>query len=316
MTEIAFGKLLDLGPREAWQNEERDFTPWLAANIEHLSDAIGIPLEITGTEVTVERFEADILARNPMDGTIVLIENQLEITDHTHLGQIMTYLAGLNAHTVVWVAPSFREPHLSAIRWQNEHTNEGFSFFAVKLRVVRIADSPFAPIFEVVEKPNGWERRLVAARKAAEGVSEIGERRRAFWNAYIERFPDARDWGLKPYATSSVWVPVHGLATDAFLSLWIGADDCGAFLRGPRGSDASMLIEQLSPYAETLEAELGATFEGNPGHFLWSRVSKGFADPSNWAEIIDWMERTRHAYLAALSRVSSSQADTSNGETE
>lgn len=302
MTDIAFGRLLDLDPRDAWRNEAHDFTPWLAANITHLSDAIGIPLEITGTEVTVEKFAADILARNPMDDTVVLIENQLEATDHTHLGQIMTYLAGLNAHTVVWIAPGFREPHLSAIRWLNEHTAEGFSFFAVRLRLVRIADSPFAPIFEVVEKPNDWERRLVVSRKAAESMSDIGERRRAFWQAYLDRVPDAADWGLRAYATSSVWAPVPGLASEAHLSLWIGSDNCGAFLRGPRGGDARKLIEQLAPVAATLESELSATFEGSSTQILWSRAGQGYSNPDNWSAIIDWMEQTRRAYLAALAK--------------
>lgn len=302
MTDIAFGRLLDLSPRDAWTNEARDFTPWLAANIAHLSDAIGVPLEVTGTEVTVDRFAADILARNAMDDTVVLIENQLETTDHTHLGQIMTYLAGLDAHTVVWIAPAFREPHLSAIRWLNAHTAEGFSFFAVRLRVVRIADSPFAPIFEVVEKPNDWERRLLASRKEAESISDIGERRRAFWQAYLGRVPDAANWGLRANATSSVWVPVPGLASEAHLSLWIGADDCGAFLRGPRGGDASALIEQLAPIAARLEAELGATFEGNDRQILWSRAGRGYSQADNWPAIIDWMERARRAYLAALAK--------------
>lgn len=142
MSDIQFGRLQDLPLREAWKHEALQFTPWLAENLDHLSEAIGIPLEMTGTEVAVDTFSADILARNPMDDTVVLIENQLEQTDHTHLGQIMTYLAGLDAHTVVWIAPAFREPHLSAIRWLNEHTADGFSFFAVKARVVRIGDSP------------------------------------------------------------------------------------------------------------------------------------------------------------------------------
>ena len=116
MTDIRFDRLVDLPLREAWKHEAHEFTPWLAQNIDHLSEAIGVPLELTGTEVAVETFSADILARNPMNDSIVLIENQLEMTDHTHLGQIITYVAGLEAQTVIWIAPSFREPHLSAIR--------------------------------------------------------------------------------------------------------------------------------------------------------------------------------------------------------
>ena len=102
-------------------------TPWLAENIEHLGEVIGVSLELVGTEIAVEGFSADRLGRNPADGSTILIENQLEQTDHTHLGQIMTYLAGLEAKTLVWVAPVFRKPHLSALRWGNEHTFEGIS---------------------------------------------------------------------------------------------------------------------------------------------------------------------------------------------
>lgn len=306
MNNPVFGRLVDLAPRDAWLHEERHFTPWLAENIAQLGEAIGIPLELTGTEIAVERFEADILARNPMDGSIVLIENQLEPSDHTHLGQIMTYLVGLKAHTVVWIAPSFREPHRSAISWLNENTSDDFSFFAVRVRVVQIADSPYAPIFEVVEKPNGWERQLAVTRKAAEGASEIGERRRAFWQSYLDRVPSASDWGLKPMAHSSAWVPIPGFGTGAILSLWIGASDCGAFLRGPKGSDSGALIADLAPYAKGLEQELDATFQGSAGRFLWKRAGKGFGNPEDWPSIIDWMEATRVAYLAALARIASS----------
>lgn len=88
--------------REAWPNEAHDFTPWLAENNGLVSEVIGIPLEVEGTEVSVETFSADILARNPLDDSVVLIENQIESSDHSHLGQIMTYLSGLDTETVVW----------------------------------------------------------------------------------------------------------------------------------------------------------------------------------------------------------------------
>lgn len=187
MTDIRFDRLTDLPLRDAWRHEALDFTPWLAQNIDHLSDAIGMPLELTGTEVAVESFSADILARNPMDDSVVLIENQLDTTDHTHLGQIMTYLAGLEAQTVIWIAPKFREPHLSAIRWLNKHTADGFSFFAVKARVLRIGDSPFAPIFEVVEKPNDWERRIREKERATKQLDPNSDNRHAFCRPWAGR---------------------------------------------------------------------------------------------------------------------------------
>lgn len=305
MSDISFGRLIDRPLRDAWKHEAHQFTPWLAENIDHLSEAIGIPLELTGTEVAVETFAADILARNPTDDTIVLIENQLETTDHTHLGQIMTYLAGLEAQTVVWIAPAFREPHLSAIRWLNEHTADGFSFFAVKARVVRIGDSPFAPIFEVVEKPNNWDRRLTRKARETGASSDVGEKRLAFWQAYLDRVPAAADWGLRPMRLSSSWVPLSGLGHEAYLSLWLGSEDCGAFMRGARGTDSSDIVEVLEPFAAQLEQQLGATFSGSNGHLLWTRAGMSYSDQANWPALIDWMEQTRRSYIHALAQISS-----------
>ena len=304
MTDIRFGRLEDLPLRDAWKHEALQFTPWLAENIDHLSDVIGIPLELTGTEVAVETFSADILARNPMDDSVVLIENQLETTDHRHLGQIMTYLAGLDAQTVVWIAPAFREPHLSAIRWLNEHTADGFSFFAIKARVVRIGDSPYAPIFEVVEKPNDWERAITAKAKVNKpGSDERNEKRLAFWQTYLDRVPEAEQWGLRALRLSSAWVPIEGLGEEAYLALWIGLDDSGAFLRGARGSDGVGLIEKLEPFAAQLEARLGATFLGSGGRFLSKRAVQSYGDPADWPILIDWMESTRRAYTQALAEI-------------
>ena len=135
-----FGMLTDVSLRAAWPNEAHDFTPWLADNLGRLSEVIGVPLETETTEAPVGEFAGDILATGP-DGQSVLIENQLEASDHSHLGQIMTYLAGLDARIVVWITRDFTEPHLSAIQWLNRHTDDEFSFFAVRLRVVRITDS-------------------------------------------------------------------------------------------------------------------------------------------------------------------------------
>ena len=179
-----FGELTEVDLRKAWPHEAHNFTPWLAKNLERLSEAIGIHLETETIEAPVGEFAGDILATGP-EGQSVLIENQLEWSDHTHLGQIMTYLAGLDARVVVWIARDFTEPHLSALQWLNRHTENEFAFFAVKLRVVRIADSPLAPIFEVIAKPNNWERQVRHERTATS--TELVERRREFWTHYARR---------------------------------------------------------------------------------------------------------------------------------
>src|ERR1700678_238465 len=147
MSEVTFGILEDVAPRAAWPQEARQFTPWLANNLGHLGKELGLMLELESIETPVGTFSADILARETATGDAVLIENQLEISDHKHLGQIMTYLSGLSAKKIVWVAPWFKDEHLSAIRWLNANTVDPFSFFAVRVRVVRISNSPFAPLF-------------------------------------------------------------------------------------------------------------------------------------------------------------------------
>lgn len=295
MTEIQFGRLQDLPLREAWKYEDREFTPWLAENIDQLAGAIGIPLELTGTEVAVESFSADILVRNPTDDTIVLIENQLETTDHTHLGQIMTYLAGLEAQTVVWIAPSFREPHLSAIRWLNEHTADGFSFFAVRVRVVRIGDSPFAPIFEVVEKPNDWDRQLETKRRSVSGNSELGTMRHAYWSAYASRHPSAGDIvsRLTYFSCTPPAMP------DVTIGIWVGQKEGGIFVRAPYGEPLSVAADRLEPHAEWLEARLGVSLR--TGKSLLAKSHAGsVADEATWPELIDWQETQRRDYMAAF----------------
>lgn len=304
MTDIEFGRLVDLPLREAWKHEAHTFTPWLAENIDHLSEVIGIPLELTGTEVAVESFSADILAQNPKDGTLVLIENQLERTDHTHLGQIMTYLAGLEAQTVVWIAPEFREPHLSAIRWLNEHTADGFSFFAVRARVVRIKDSPFAPIFEIVEKPNDWVRQINQQAKSGGQDRRRGDGYEAFWAEYLARFPDAENWGLKPYRTSAIWCEIPDLPVTTFLSMWIGQSGSGVFVRGGRAESYLPIAEFLTPFAERLETELGAVFSGDKMGFLTKSTYLSHTNAAQLDELIDWFEATRKAYLVALKNAS------------
>lgn len=301
MTDIRFGRLEDLPLREAWKHEAHEFTPWLAENIDHLSEVIGVPLELTGTEVAVESFSADILARNPMDDSVVLIENQLETTDHTHLGQIMTYLAGLDAQTVVWIAPDFRQPHRTAIRWLNEHTADGFSFFAVKARVVRIGDSPYAPIFEVVEKPDGWERALAEKRReVSSGGDALTETRIAFWTHYADRHPQAAKDGIKARRAWNSYFPLAD--GDIQVSVWIGEKTAGIYVRGNWGDKKFSAADLLGPEAAAIARDLGAHYtpDNKSGHLLGERFPVSYKDSANWDAITDWMEERRLIYIAAI----------------
>lgn len=147
-------------PRVVWPSESGDFTPWLAENIDVLADELGMTLTVTATEVFVGQFRLDIQATDE-DGRVVIIENQLERTDHSHLGQCLVYAAGLEAATVIWISRQFRDEFRRTFDWLNERTDKGVKFFGIEVGVVQIGDSgPRAPVFEVVSRPNDWQKSV------------------------------------------------------------------------------------------------------------------------------------------------------------
>lgn len=194
MSSVSLDHLKRLSPRDAWSNEATDFTPWLAKdeNFSVLADALHFTdAEVEATEHSVGSFSADIIARD-RDGYI-LVENQLEQTDHTHLGQILTYLAGLDgAVKVVWVSTKVREEHRAAVDWLNAHTPDDFSFFAVELELFQIGTSPAAPHFHVVAKPNEWSRHVTQrSRQLSEtATSDRQQRYMDFWTAFGSTLPN------------------------------------------------------------------------------------------------------------------------------
>jgi hypothetical protein len=184
------GSLTRVDPREAWKDEARNFTPWLADHLSVLGEALGLGLELEATEVHVGEFAADIVAKVPATGRLMVIENQLERTDHSHLGQLLTYAAGKGASMVVWIAPVIRDEHRQALDWLNLNTAEGQDFFGVEVELLRIGTSPMAPHFKVVSQPNEWAK----ATKAATGSepSELGLRYQEFFSNLLERFKAMR----------------------------------------------------------------------------------------------------------------------------
>lgn len=149
--------------RDVWTSEAGDFTPWLAELIDVLADELGMSLTLIATEVPVGEFRLDIQAQTS-DGRVVIVENQLERTDHGHLGQLLVYASGLEAAAVVWVAPRFRDDHRRTLDWLNERTDTGVDFFGVEVAVVQIGEAgPRAPVFEVVARPNDWQKGVKEA---------------------------------------------------------------------------------------------------------------------------------------------------------
>ena len=302
MTEPKLSRLTDSPLREAWPNEAADFTPWLVKNIDHLSEALGLVLEPIGTEVAVDRFWADVVATEAQSGAHVLIENQLEGSDHTHLGQILTYLAGIDAKLVIWIAREFEEAHRSAIRWLNEHTDDEFAFFAVRLRAVRIADSPLAPVFEVVEKPNTWERGLGKTVRAAE--SKLSQLRERFWNRYLELHPGS----FKPSRHSNVWLPMNHDGS-IVLSMYVAGNSGGMFLRGRFGTDGAEVADFMTRHAEQLDEVLGPSQMATEGYYYGASIDIPLQDTERWDELIAWMDEKRSHYLETVAGLEATRVD-------
>jgi uncharacterized protein DUF4268 len=165
------GRIEHVDLRTVWTNEAEQFTPWLAQpeNLELLGEALGIDLELEAQEKDVGPFRADILCKNTAEiDSWVVIENQIEKTDHKHLGQLLTYASGLRASTIVWISAKFTEEHRAAIDWLNQMVNRSARFFGLEIELWKIGDSPAAPRFNVVCKPNDWETTV---RQAAETLT-------------------------------------------------------------------------------------------------------------------------------------------------
>ena len=183
------GTLIPVGVREMWEDEARDFTPWLADHADLLGEAVGMDLLHERTEAAVGRYSADLVFREISTDRLVVVENMFAPTDHDHLGKLITYAAGLGASYAVLLSPEFREEHRSALTWLNSVSADDFGFFGVVLEGWRIGESLPAPRLRVDVQPDGWSRSVRAAR--ADSEPSKGERAyRKFWGEFLPAFCD------------------------------------------------------------------------------------------------------------------------------
>lgn len=301
MTIPNLGTLQTVSVRDAWPHEAHSFTPWLAEHLEQLSELINVSLELEGREVSVDAFSADILARDIDDDSRVLIENQLERTDHKHLGQIMTYLAGLNAHKIIWIAAAFHDAHLAAIEWLNTHTVEPFAFFAVQVKVVKIGDSLPAPIFELISKPNSWTRQIQEQAAGDGSLTELGQFRLDFWTHFVNRHPSHAVHGK---ANARSYRTLTRESNDIKIVGYLADKSVGVFLRDGEAIDKDEAWRRLQPHAGVLDAELGTALrEEGKRHLFITWEEHECRDRSNWNSMADWLAETLRRYDAALTNV-------------
>lgn len=183
---MELGKLEKIELREVWRHEALDFTRWLAGkeNIALLSKEIGIDIEVIETEMSVGKYNVDIYARDTESNKKIVIENQLENTNHDHLGKMLVYAAGLDADIAIWIVKDVNEEHRQAVEWLNDNSFEKINIFLVKVELWQIDNSPIAPKFQVICEPNNWAK--VLKQQSKENVSDLELKQMEYWQGFVD----------------------------------------------------------------------------------------------------------------------------------
>ena len=302
-----FGKLQTVELRACWPDEARHFTPWLATPdaLAILGQALGLELEFVAKEVPADRYSADILARDQTTGFLVVIENQLDKTDHKHFGQVLTYAAVLDAKTVVWIAQKFGDEHLKVVQWLNELTKGELALFGVELQVWRIGNSAPAPRFDVVCSPNEIVRQAKEAVESEE-FSETRKLQLAFWNAVRTSLEQTGKFTSLRSPRPQTWFDVALGNANIRLQLFANTDDKKVGVKLYMGHRvAAQALRQLEPMRPQIEQEVGGALDWDPHPEKQDRVirlvrSGDIADQATWPELIKWVTSTTVAFKHAF----------------
>ncbi len=301
------GRLEQVPLRSIWTSESFDFTPWLAQtdNIAILSETIGIELEVEAQEKKVGPFRADILCKDTTTGNWILVENQLEKTDHLHLGQLMTYAAGLKAVTIVWIAERFIEEHRATLDWLNQITDPSFNFFGLEIELWKIGDSAVAPKFNIVSKPNDWTRDFAASAGIIEreSLSETKQLQVEFWlvfKAYVDENGDKIN-ATKPLPQH--WMNIALGRTGFKLAAIASMKDSDLAAYDSHDLRAEVNIETLTSKEDfatlendklIIEKEFGETLTWYSSEKvrtcrIYVKKSVDFHDRGRWQEYAEWL---------------------------
>lgn len=295
------GKLEKVDLRTAWAHEAQDFTNWLAEeeNLNLLSEEIGIDIKLIRTEANVGRYNVDILAEEENTGHKIIIENQLEITDHDHLGKIITYASGYNATIIIWIVKDVRDEHKQVIDWLNEHTDDTTNFFIVKMELWKINDSPFAPKFQIISKPNDWARAMKSSTTEGE-LTDTKMMQLDFWTKFKDYVTDqgSKLRLRKPFPQHwyDLSLGISGVIIELTVNTQNGFIGCEIFIY-----DSKELYHHFFNNKEKIESELGKKLE-------WMELPKKKAsriklsykaninDVSCWEECFAWFKENAEKF--------------------
>ncbi len=304
------GQLTRVDLRDFWEDEAQDFTPWLAEdkNISLLGEAIGLELEIIGTEQSVGSFKVDILAKDTSSDSdrCVVIENQLEKTDHKHLGQLLTYASGYDAETVVWIAEKIDDEHRKTLDWINEKTSDDVAFFGLEIELWKIGDSQLAPKFNLISRPNDWARSIKSAKEASE-VTGIKLLRKQFWTEFRDDMKK-KSTNLRlqqPWPRSRYPISIGKSNFRIILALNSSREKARCYL-DIRSSKEKQAFLSLSKQKDSIESELNASLD-------WKELPKSsrivqyndnsmdYTNEENWPQLFGWFQERAEAFHKVFS---------------
>ena len=295
MPDIDVAKLSPVDLRKVWPKEAADFTPWLASNLDRLGAELGVDLELVDTEAQTGSFSVDIRATDT-NGNSVIIENQLERTDHDHLGKVLTYAAGHDAGVVVWIAKEMREEHRQAFDWLNQRTGSETEFYGVVVRAVNIDSSRPACLFDVVAQPNESRKNIVDS--GGNQPSEHGEWRIRFWRLVLGRLRGEYQLTNRRRATRKAFINIPAEIQGVEYHAFVSDENTRAefWLRGPDRARNEELFDLLKARKSEIEGSFGEPLvweRRNPwGTAPWICVYWGdridYADEA-LTELADWM---------------------------
>ena len=302
-------KLNKVELRKVWMHEAHDFTKWLAEpeNLELLSDEIGIGIELVQVEANVGRYNVDILAQEENTSKKIIIENQLETTNHSHLGQLITYAAGLEAEYIIWLVCEAREEHQQAVDWLNEHTDDKLNFFLIVVELWQIGGSDAAVKFSVVSRPNDWKKTVMETGADGE-QTETRTLQIEFWQKLREfasqTFPELKL--RKPRARHWTDISIGRSDCHVVLTVYLGEDKVGCELYIGNSKE---LFGQFYQKKGEIEKSLGLE-----GKLDWQELPErkasrirafapfDLADEKNWETAFQWLGKTAIAFKKTFSK--------------
>jgi len=303
---MTLSRLTKVDLREAWPHEAADFTSWLSEdeNLQLLSDEIGIDISLVETEASVGRYYVDILAEEETTGRKIVVENQLEATNHDHLGKLITYASGFDAEIVVWIVKGVRDEHKQAIDWLNEHSDDKINIFAIEMELWQIGDSPYAPKFQIVSQPNDWAK-AVRASGGQSALTETKLMQREFWTRFKE-FASSKQTGLRlRKAYPQHWYDMSIGSSKAHLSLVVDTQGeqirCELYI-----PDSKDLFTALQSTRKAIDDELNYDLEwmelpGKKASRVRAVKSIDVNDPGTWERCFSWLLEAAQLFQSVFS---------------